>query len=63
MCYVRPPSQFAATPASFRFGAPLPGQHSAEILREAGFDEAEIATMGEQGVIGVASVSMDAAAA
>jgi formyl-CoA transferase len=43
--YVNPPTRFAATPASVRFAAPLLGQHTQAILREAGFGDEEIASM------------------
>jgi formyl-CoA transferase len=43
--YVRPPTKFARTPASVRSPAPLVGQHSCELLREAGFGEDEIQTL------------------
>jgi formyl-CoA transferase len=42
MRVVRPTAKFAATPASIRRMAPWVGQHSAEILREAGFAPEEI---------------------
>jgi formyl-CoA transferase len=40
--YVRPPTKFARTPASVRGPAPRIGEHSCEILREAGLQDDEI---------------------
>ena len=48
----RAAARFAGTPAEHRFGAPTLGQHTAEILREAGLDDAEIASLREAGVVG-----------
>ncbi len=49
--YVRPAVKFAATPAAIRSHAPLHGQHSDEILREAGYDEAEIAALHAKNIV------------
>lgn len=48
----RAAARFAGTPAEHRFGAPTLGQHTAEILREAGLDEVEIASLREAGAVG-----------
>ncbi|GIX48256.1 MAG: CoA transferase [Candidatus Tectimicrobiota bacterium] len=48
---VGPPVVFHATPASIRRPAPLHGQHSEEVLREFGYDEARIRALREAGVI------------
>jgi crotonobetainyl-CoA:carnitine CoA-transferase CaiB-like acyl-CoA transferase len=47
---IPPPARFSATPASVRRPAPLPGQHTAEILAEAGLSRAEIDQLAEAGV-------------
>jgi len=47
---VRPPTKFADTPAGIRRLAPLLGQHTAEILREAGFAAGEIAALVENNI-------------
>lgn len=49
--YARPPARFERTPASVRRPAPLLGEHSAEILAEAGYDAAAIAGFIASGVV------------
>lgn len=46
--YVRPPTKFAASPASVRTPAPLLGEHTEEILREAGVSETEFRALVEK---------------
>ncbi len=48
----RPAARFERTPSAVRRGAPLLGEHSREVLAEAGFDDLAIATLGRDGVIG-----------
>ncbi len=49
--YVRYPGHLSETPASLTRHPPRLGEHSAEILDEAGYDEAEIQTLRDTGVI------------
>lgn len=42
---MRPPTRFSETPATIRAQAPTLGQHTAEVLREAGLAEADIAAV------------------
>jgi crotonobetainyl-CoA:carnitine CoA-transferase CaiB-like acyl-CoA transferase len=50
----RPAARFDATPASVRRHAPKLGEHDAEIAREAGYSEDEIAALRTDAVIGSA---------
>ncbi|RUT34784.1 CoA transferase [Arsenicitalea aurantiaca] len=45
------PYKFSATPCAIRHGAPLVGQHSAEVLGELGYDEQRIDALMKAGVI------------
>lgn len=46
------PIRFSKTPSKIERGAPLTGQHSREVLREAGFNDARIDELLSRGVIG-----------
>jgi crotonobetainyl-CoA:carnitine CoA-transferase CaiB-like acyl-CoA transferase len=48
---IPPPARFSVTPPSVRRPAPLPGQHTREVLAEAGFSEEEISALSESGAI------------
>ncbi len=48
---IPPPALFSATPASVRRPAPLAGQHTREVLAEAGLTEEEITRLAEAGVL------------
>lgn len=50
--YTAPPVLFSDTPASVRTGAPSIGQHTDEILREAGYGDADIAALRAGRVVG-----------
>jgi crotonobetainyl-CoA:carnitine CoA-transferase CaiB-like acyl-CoA transferase len=45
------PVKFSATPGSVRRPAPLLGQHTAQVLRGAGFTDAEINALQAEGAI------------
>lgn len=49
--YVRPPTKFAATPASVRSQAPVLGQHTTEVLRELGYDRSAIDDLCKRGIV------------
>ncbi|HEX4368190.1 MAG TPA: CoA transferase [Rhodopila sp.] len=50
----RPPARFSASPAEVRRPAPLLGEHTREVLREAGYTPAEIDSLIENKAIGAA---------
>ena len=54
---IPPPTRFSATPTSVRRPAPLPGQHTTEILAEAGLTGAEIDRLAQAGVLRPPDVS------
>jgi len=47
------PVKFSATPGSIRRPAPTYGQHTREVLRQHGFDDADIERLADQGAIGL----------
>ena len=46
-------ARFEATPTEMRHGAPRHGQHTAEVLGELGYGEAEVAGLTADGVVGI----------
>lgn len=48
------PIRFSRTPSKVERGAPLAGEHTAEILAEAGYDQARLEHLVAAGVVGVA---------
>lgn len=46
-----PPALFSKSPAAIRFGAPTLGQHTGEVLRAAGYSEADLEDLAAAGVI------------
>ena len=49
------PYKFSKTPASVARGAPLTGQHTREVLKSLGYDDAKIDALAARGAIGVLS--------
>jgi len=45
------PIKFSKTPSSVERGAPIVGQHTDEVLREAGYDEAKIRALKQSGIV------------
>ena len=45
------PVKFSDTPGRVRSGAPVYGQHSREVLKEAGFDDAELSALLAEGAV------------
>jgi crotonobetainyl-CoA:carnitine CoA-transferase CaiB-like acyl-CoA transferase len=45
------PMRFSRTPGTIRSGPPAVGQHTDEVLRELGFDDDELRTMHDEGVV------------
>jgi len=48
---VRPPVKYSKTPSTIRTHAPHFGEHSAEVLREIGYDESEIEKLSADGAV------------
>jgi crotonobetainyl-CoA:carnitine CoA-transferase CaiB-like acyl-CoA transferase len=44
--------KFSETPGKIRMVAPLPGEHTIQILKDLGYDEVKIKELKEKGVIG-----------
>jgi crotonobetainyl-CoA:carnitine CoA-transferase CaiB-like acyl-CoA transferase len=55
------PVKFSQTPGEVRSGAPIFGEHTAEVLRDSGFDAEEIAALEKEGAISAASFMQDEA--
>jgi len=49
----RPPARFSASPAAVRRLAPRLGEHTREVLQEAGYNEAEIEGLAERKAVGI----------
>jgi len=45
------PVKFSRTPGKVRAGAPIYGEHTRAVLREYGFEAAEIATLEQEGAV------------
>lgn len=50
------PIKFSKTPSTVERGAPVTGQHTEEVLREAGYDEAAIASLVAEGAVAKGSL-------
>ena len=49
---VASPLKMSVTPVAYRYPPPLLGQHTLELLREAGYDDAQITALQREGVVG-----------
>ncbi|MCX8003927.1 MAG: CoA transferase, partial [Burkholderiaceae bacterium] len=49
------PLHFSATPTAIERPAPLLGEHTREVLREAGYSDAQIAALADCGAIALAA--------
>lgn len=50
------PIKFSKTPSTVERGAPVTGQHTQEILKEAGYDDATIASLVENGAVATGTI-------
>jgi crotonobetainyl-CoA:carnitine CoA-transferase CaiB-like acyl-CoA transferase len=54
------PVKFSATPGKVRSGAPVYGEHTREVLREYGFDAAQIEAFEREGAVVAAAATRKA---
>lgn len=51
LCQSRPPARFSATPTQYRMGAPHLGEHTREVLGEAGLSDEQLLALRDSGAI------------